>query len=807
MKITFLSGDRRLTKSITIRDDGTYEHTPYPLVTEVTSHEHEVNSLEDLLVHLTAHGQFGHCLLKGNLQRPIVRESRKGLVSPEPTELLVLDLDGLDTKGRSIDAILGLLGLGDVDYILQYSARQGIKEGLNAHIFMLLDRPVAAEILKQWLQWKNLTIPFFKEQICLTRNYNALRWKLDVTVCQNDKLIYIAPPDISGGNNPCPQRMHLELRGRRKAMLDTPPHDIGALGEQVLVGLRMEAGLPSKPQKFIFDKKTDTEYLKDPTKSAITGIKRHGTFTYLNLNGGDSWGYYHLTEKPEYLYNFKGEPTYRLRDICPEYYKDALDFSRVMKADAHKPRKFNGERARLVINNREEGRYYKVDYDPDTGVVLSPAPSEKHIIDWCTLNKVAIPEHIPDWDVRFDPTTMTLLDSDKNIINTHIPTKYKKIAKHPDRRKIQVPLLSQMLQGRHDSSKHPAIEYFKLIYHVCGSDFEASERLLNWIAFVWQTGRKPRTAWVLHGTYRTGKGRLGQVLKHLFGIHFVERTAESVSEQFNAGLEYAQFLWIDEVTTDAWDNAKMTPKLRNWITEGRIAIRKMRTDVTERPNFMGIIIAANERNPVEIRFRDPRFNVAPRQEVRLEDTDWFSDEIFNDDTGLLYIEDSLIDFASYLEDYPVDVYLATHSLENEAKRSVMKVTQNLPEDIVQAIDAGNTSFFLDFVHQAVPGNPANADTMSYETIVAKMMKGGFVPLRTAEIRTIFTFLAGWTQARGKFNKAVAKFGLELEGKKVRDGNNTYSGIGREFVVTEKDREFWDSLHLDKTLTVVNSKTA
>jgi hypothetical protein len=53
----------------------------------------------------------------------------------------------------------------------------------------------------------------------------------------------------------------------------------------------------------------------------VTGIRRARGFTYLNLNGGDSWGYYFPDSNPEVLYSFKGEPPVRLADIAPELWE------------------------------------------------------------------------------------------------------------------------------------------------------------------------------------------------------------------------------------------------------------------------------------------------------------------------------------------------------------------------------------------------------------------------------------------------------------------------------------------------------
>jgi hypothetical protein len=156
--------------------------------------------------------------------------------------------------------------------------------------------------------------------------------------------------------------------------------------------------------------------------------------------------------------------------------------------------------------------------------------------------------------------------------------------------------------------------------------------------------------------------------------------------------------------------------------------------------------------------------------------------------GLLYQKENLMELASALYSYKVDDQLVSIPMENEAKLQVMQVTQNLPEDIVQALQQGKVSYFLEHVDtlQLLP----SIDAAEYKQIVGKMMRGGRVPLATREIARIFEYLAGWRQAPGKFSKAVSKFGLMLAGKTAREGNKTYAGTYFDFKVTDGDRAFW-----------------
>lgn len=779
MKITFLSTDRPLTKTYVFSEDGV-ESTPYPLTSEFTSHAETVTSLEDFFVALSSHASVGHCLLKGNLQKPLVRESRAGLTASEPTGFMVLDFDGMDLHNRNLDDILAELDLADVSYILQYSASYGIKQGYNAHVFMLLETLHTAEFLKLWFKWKNLSVSLLRNQLSLTKTGMALHWPLDVTVGQNDKLIYIAPPVVVGKELGVGERTTIHRKALAAAVLAPPPANIDEQASDVIKQLRNVAGLKEHKLATVYSRKDYADVVKNPDTVAITGVKHNGDFTYININGGDSWGYYHNTIKPEIVHNFKGEPLYKLSDIAPDYYKEAKHRARGKRIEAHRPSEANKKTQRWVINRKDEGKYYKVTYVPGHGVALDPAPTVKHLEDWCVSNGVLVPDAIEDWEVGFDPTTTQIINTKQKTINTYRPTDYKVNAKK--------------VVGDCPT------EFFLLLNHVCGAHEETTNHFLNWLAYVWQTGKKPKTAWALHGTYGTGKGRLSKVLKELFGEQFVVTSPEAVSEHFNAAIERAQILWIDEVTTDAWDNSKTTPKLRNWITEDELPMRAMRKDMRNVLNYMGIIISANEHNPVEVRMKDRRWNIAPRQEVALTEAIWATDNVIDDTYGSLYQPTNLQAFADYLESRTVDVAQVRKPLMNEAKQAVMGVTQNLPEDIVQALQAGNTKFFIEYVlpAESIP----TMESAMYKCVVEKMMRGGRVPLRNEEIRTIFLFLANWNQKAAKFNKAAARFGLYLSGKIVRDGSKTYAGVPFTFHVTPEDHILWDQLNEEKTLALV-----
>jgi len=188
-----------MSKTYALEDSTVVLKDSYPHVKHFTSREVLIRSIGDFYSAILEHASKGNCLLKGNLDRPITNESRaEHTRSEEPTQWPVLDIDHADDV--TPQEMMDLVGLGNVDYVVQYSASAGVIEGkMGYHIFFIPDKPYHPADLKLWLKHLNLSIPALREKLSLTRTDMSLRWPLDISVCQNDKLIYIAPPVCGPG--------------------------------------------------------------------------------------------------------------------------------------------------------------------------------------------------------------------------------------------------------------------------------------------------------------------------------------------------------------------------------------------------------------------------------------------------------------------------------------------------------------------------------------------------------------------------------------------------------------------------------
>ena len=100
---------------------------------------------------------------------------------------------------RASEHFLQMVRLDNISYVVQYSASYKVSDKLlRCHIFMQLIKPMPAPLLKQWLKDLNFNTQELYNALALTKTHMALRWPLDITTCQNDKLIYIATPRFEG---------------------------------------------------------------------------------------------------------------------------------------------------------------------------------------------------------------------------------------------------------------------------------------------------------------------------------------------------------------------------------------------------------------------------------------------------------------------------------------------------------------------------------------------------------------------------------------------------------------------------------
>jgi hypothetical protein len=734
MEVTFLEADVPLIKRYT----ATHKHN-YPLVRDFTSHLVEITSLVEFEQQIQARATLGQCLLKGNLDRPISKESRAGHTNADSlTDWICLDVDGMSSV-NTIDELMNSIGLSTVSYILQWSSSYGVNNNfdLRAHVYVLLTEPVHPTYLKRWL--KQMNLKHFTADLVLAKSHVSLKWGLDISTCQNDKLLYIAPPDCDPPsiNTFTGARVTLISKELERTDLNHVHQLTAPLIQQDEVKeinrLRQSLGLKSKAEsKYKLKDDAGISYMPNPEHCDVTGVKTARNFTYLNIEHGDSWGYYHPEGNPEFIYNFKGEPVYKAEEFIPAYYQSVTKQITTAKRSAYPTKLFLGFR------DFNTATYWNGWYDTALKLVtLKPARSEKQIMDFYSNYNQPEPDPIPIWNKVYKPNQPPV-DVTTRTVNTFVPSKFMQATLDADPEIAALPT--------------PIIDH--LITHVIGA--EMVPQFINWLAHIYQNRTLPKTAWVFHGVQGTGKGIMYyHVLRPLLGnSNATQRRMEELKDSFNAYMEESLLVLIDEAQVSESGKANsIMANLKNQITENRTTIRRMRTDGYEVDNHVGFIFCSNMPDPVVISQGDRRFNVGEYQKNMYTPLD----------SDLLAIEQvELMRFAHRIALHVIDEHAVRTPLLNQAKIDIQHASMTSSEELAEAIKAGDMEELLDNMPPALPQRDM-LEAHDYKNLLLDLLTTGRKNLHRDELFILFNYAVGHVPHNSKkFTKYLEHKGIDIK---------------------------------------------
>ena len=735
MKLFFFSAGQPIVKSYLLSARKKLKKINYPALYKFTSHEYTVNSIEEFLQCLEAHAEAGNCLLKGTLQRPLKDEPRAGSTSPDNSTLWIcLDFDGLSAF-TTVDKALKAMGCGDTDYVLQWSASNNVEEkpGLNCHVFMLLEELQHPSLLKQWLKHLNLTLLSTQS---LARSGNALLWPIDITTCQNDKLLYIAPPKFKGMDDPYAGQKRISLVKKKHRTLEIPsiptPGEIQLAELQRLNDARNTLGLsPRKEIKYASE--LGTQYFAHPDAAQITGIKTEREFTYLNLNGGDSWGYFHPVSNPTFIFNFKGEPVYRTEDLLPEYWAELRTRSTAMEPDA------SGS-VYLAFRDFESATYWNGIYDAAKGILtkFAQAKSESQLRHFMKQHGHPMGDFVPDWDMEFNPHDHYTVDLKNKKINVYRPSTF---FQHKPMAQTSVP---------------PIVE--KVIFHALGSDLLIYEHFLNWLAVIVQHLTMTGTAWVLHGCQGTGKGVMfNHILTPIFGADNVtSRRMEELGSNFTEFMKDKFLVFIDEAFAGNTHTDKgVAAKLKNLIVEPRISVREMYKPSTVMDNFCNLIFASNSAQPVAIAPDDRRFNVGKYQ----------SQPIVLTGNDINSLKGELEDFYGYLGTRHANRAIARVPIETADRTNIINLSRSSIDIAIEALQKGNLTFFIEMLVQKpeILNARSQLTYTQFETLISELQATKRTKLSRDDLMIMFRWcIDNVPEAPNKFTTMLRHHGMQLK---------------------------------------------
>jgi len=272
------------------------------------------------------------------------------------------------------------------------------------------------------------------------------------------------------------------------------------------------------------------------------------------------------------------------------------------------------ERGILVFRDAERGDllYGLNKINPKTGATkwgyrkLPNMEAAKEILAMHGMDK---PPFIPHFTFELQFELQCEYDFEKQFVNKYVPSKYLKASK-PKTYKKEIPYYID-----------------KVLNHVFADDNVMIKHYINDLADLIQTRKKRITAFLLQGTEGTGKGLyFNQVIKPIIGPEYCsEMDQGGFLGNFNAVLEDNVMTLINECNTNFTNTKNVQPveKIKIAITDERISIERKGKDRYNGNNNTSFMFASNRLKSVVLSKDDRRFNVATRQEIKIENTQWW----------------------------------------------------------------------------------------------------------------------------------------------------------------------------------------
>ena len=786
---TFLYGRNNLRLVKTFRRSG--EVLAYPMAKNFTSETKSYAltqaGLRQRLADMQAAADKGGCMLKGELSRELDDEPRAGLCKTRsPSHTLILDIDKLavnpqalvgwaeaklrDEAGSdgkkliSFDRTKHYFGanclrliaehiiqtmfpeLSTFTYFMHTSSSMGVRNitDVSMHLEFVLDTPVLPEIQKDWLRLKNLATPTLTNGIKLSKNGASLLLPLDASVADNSKLIFIAHPTFEDEEmNPVANENRIMLIEKDlilvpHAMLSSAisPQQVKDLMARKTVELRKAMGMENKKFKTrtLRQGTESIEILLNPDAMNFTIEEDAGEFVHANVNGGDSNAYYWPKSNPEIVYNFKGEPAFRLRDANEEFYLY------VIATYAEFIIKREGRQCFVRRREDDGGRLFGIECCTDSNKVYNYQEFSdlKAAKDFVEYFGGLPPESLPFAKVIFDPTSTEVYRIDVvegrppvEVFNIYTESElWLNTANNPNQQPTY-DTLPECLR-----TETPAT--MMLIRHVFNYSTPEIRHFLNWLTAALHTKQKLGTTWIMQGVQGTGKGILWEhVIVPLFGKHNTKKmTVTELEDKFDKNLARKTMVLVDEFRhSDAQGSKKLENKLKLMATEASYSLRGMHTEYKDMDNFFQMIFFSNNHDAGRIDQNDRRYNVSPRQEIPL----WRAMRTTTKEEGMARIGDmieavekELPKLANVLRSTDYSLALARVAMDNEAKHAMQKASRTKGEDFMAALQSGDFEYFLS-AFASVPRNDVARFERGRKALLALTMAVKNKPDNNAEI--------------------------------------------------------------------------
>lgn len=132
--------------------------------------------------------------------------------------------------------------------------------------------------------------------------------------------------------------------------------------------------------------------------------------------------------------------------------------------------------------------------------------------------------------------------------------------------------------------------------------------LLSWLAYIVQSGGKVNWSPVIQGVENDGKSFFGRMMAVVLGGENVNViNGDALAEAYTSWAEGCQFLMVEEVRLHGQDRFAVINKIKPYIANDMVSIRRMRTDTYKVINTVNYFLTTNHKDGVPVNENSTRF--------------------------------------------------------------------------------------------------------------------------------------------------------------------------------------------------------
>jgi len=225
--------------------------------------------------------------------------------------------------------------------------------------------------------------------------------------------------------------------------------------------------------------------------------------------------------------------------------------------------------------------------------------------------------------------------------------------------------------------------------------------LLNWLSTILNTAKKTKTAVILKGIQRTGKGVFASKIIE-YAMHesncFVATNA-NLSDNFNSYLEDKLFITFDEVKGDFHKDKDIANKIKLIVSEDNVSIRTMHTNPYMIRFSANCIFLSNEDLPIPMDQSDERLSVIEtKSRTLLQVARSMGYELVE---FISLLEKERDAFLVHLKMCKFNVQLAMSTIKNKTKKAIQDATSTTQSVLKTAFRSQDLETIDEILEEAI----------------------------------------------------------------------------------------------------------